>query len=197
MLMHTEVPNSIPRTNSQLGRFIGRNFLKLFGWRVSGAFPDQSKFVAAVAPHTSNWDFIIAIAVKLSLGIEIKFLGKHSIFFWPLGVLLKKWGGIAVERSSKHGLVAQVADVFQQQDKLILGIAPEGTRKHTDEWKTGFLHIAYAANVPVVPMALDFRTKEFIVMPPVTLSGDIEADLALIKQQFPKAMAKYPSNVSG
>ncbi|MFH6954334.1 lysophospholipid acyltransferase family protein [Pseudoalteromonas sp. XMcav1-K] len=197
MLMHTEVPNSIPRTNSQLGRFIGRNFLKLFGWRVSGAFPDQSKFVAAVAPHTSNWDFIIAIAVKLSLGIEIKFLGKHTIFFWPLGVLLKKWGGIAVERSSKHGLVAQVADVFHQQDKLILGIAPEGTRKHIDEWKTGFLHIAYAANVPVVPMALDFRTKEFIVMPPVTLSGDIEADLALIKHQFPKAMAKYPSDVSG
>lgn len=195
--MLTEVPHSIPRTNSQLGRFIGRNFLKLLGWRVSGAFPDQSKFVAAVAPHTSNWDFIIAIAVKLSLGIEIKFLGKHTIFFWPLGVLLKKWGGIAVERSSKHGLVAQVADVFQQQDKLILGIAPEGTRKHTHEWKTGFLHIAYAANVPVVPMTLDFRTKEFIVMPPVTLSGNIEPDLTLIKQQFPKAMAKYPSNVSG
>lgn len=195
--MHTDIPHSIPRTNSQIGRFIGRNFLKLFGWRVSGAFPNQSKFVAAVAPHTSNWDFIIAIAVKLSLGIEIKFLGKHTIFFWPLGVLLKKWGGIAVERSSKHGLVAQVADVFQQQDKLILGIAPEGTRKHTREWKTGFLHIAYAANVPVVPMALDFRTKEFIVMPPVTLSGNIESDLTLIKQQFPKAMAKYPSNVSG
>ena len=195
--MHTEIPSAIPRTHSKIGRFIGRNFLSLFGWRVTGAFPDHPKFVAAVAPHTSNWDFIIAIAVKLALGIEIKFLGKHTIFFWPLGVLLRKWGGIAVERSSKHGLVSQVADVFKQEEKLILGIAPEGTRRRTDEWKTGFLHIAYAANVPVVPMALDFRTKEFVVMDAITLTGEIETDLANVKACFPKEMAKYPAGVSG
>lgn len=195
--MHTEIPSAIPRTHSKIGRFIGRNFLSLFGWRVAGAFPDHPKFVAAVAPHTSNWDFIIAIAVKLALGIEIKFLGKHTIFFWPLGVLLRKWGGIAVERSSKHGLVSQVAAVFKQEKKLILGIAPEGTRKRTAEWKTGFLHIAYAANVPVVPMALDFRTKEFVVMDAITLTGEIETDLANVKGCFPKDMAKYPADVSG
>lgn len=195
--MQTEIPAEIPRTNSKIGRFIGRSFLSLFGWRVSGSFPNHPKFVAAVAPHTSNWDFVIAIAVKLALGIEIKFLGKHTIFFWPLGVLLRNWGGIAVERSSKHGLVSEVADVFQQEQKLILGIAPEGTRKRTGEWKTGFLHIAYAANVPVVPMALDFRTKEFIVMDAITLSGDLATDLANVKACFPKEMAKYPSEVSG
>lgn len=132
------IPKSIPRTNSLLGRLIGTLILKLTGWTVVGAFPDCSKFVAAVAPHTSNWDFVIAIGVKLKLGIKIQFLGKHSIFVGPLGWLLRRMGGIPVERSAAHGMVEQISARFSQQDALILGIAPEGTRKYSPKWKSGF-----------------------------------------------------------
>ncbi|MBD1581155.1 lysophospholipid acyltransferase family protein [Pseudoalteromonas sp. S16_S37] len=193
----TDIPKQIPRTSGRLSRLLGALVLKLLGWRIVGAFPNHNKFVAAVAPHTSNWDFFIAISVKLSLGIEIKFLGKHSIFIGPFGWLLKKLGGIPVERSHAHGMVKQVSDIFKQSDALILGIAPEGTRKKTPQWKCGFLHIAKSANVPIVPMALDYRTKTFVIMSPYYISDDIPQELQKIIALFDKNMAKYPNQVSG
>jgi 1-acyl-sn-glycerol-3-phosphate acyltransferase len=195
--MHIDIPSAIPRTNSLLGRCIGKLFLKLTGWQIKGAFPNMPKFVAAVAPHTSNWDFFIALAVKLACDLEVKFLGKHTIFFWPFSVFLEKWGGIAVNRTSAQDVVSQVANKFAHQDQLILGIAPEGTRKYKPEWKSGFLRIAYAAGVPVVPMAIDFSTKTFIVMPAINLTGELDVDLAQVKSCFNQEMAKYPDNLSG
>ncbi|WP_105169068.1 1-acyl-sn-glycerol-3-phosphate acyltransferase [Pseudoalteromonas sp. T1lg23B] len=192
-----KVPEQIPRTSGVLSRKLGTTMLRILGWRISGEFPQYSKFVAAVAPHTSNWDFFVAISVKLSLGIEIKFLGKHSIFVGPIGWLLKKMGGIPVERSHAHGMVAQISEVFSHSDALILGIAPEGTRKKTPKWKTGFLHIAKSAKVPVVPMALDYSKKEFVIMPAQHIHGDIEQELQRFCKLFDKAMAKYPQQVSG
>ena len=195
--MYIDIPPAIPRTNSLVGRCIGKLFLKLTGWQVKGAFPNIPKFVAAVAPHTSNWDFFIALAVKLACDLEVKFLGKHTIFFWPFSVFLEKWGGIAVNRSSAHDVVVQIADKFAHHEQLILGIAPEGTRKYQPEWKSGFLRIAYAADVPIVPMAIDFSTKTFIVMPAITLTGELDVDLTQIKSCFNKEMAKYPDDLSG
>ncbi|OHU88641.1 acyltransferase [Pseudoalteromonas amylolytica] len=192
-----DVPKQLPRTSGTFSRTFGTVMLRMLGWRITGEFPQYGKFVAAVAPHTSNWDFFVAISVKLSLGIEIKFLGKHSIFFGPIGWLLKKMGGIAVERSQAHGMVAQITDVFNRSDALILGIAPEGTRKKTAKWKTGFLHIAKSANVPVVPMALDYRNKQFVIMPTQHIQGDIEQELQRFCKLFDKEMAKYPQQVSG
>ncbi|BBN82477.1 acyltransferase [Pseudoalteromonas sp. A25] len=191
------IPEQIPRTSGALPRMLGMLVLKVLGWRIDGTFPAQRKFVAAVAPHTSNWDFFIAIAVKLSLGVKIKFLGKHSIFIGPLGWLLKKLGGIPVERSHNHGIVEQVSDAFKQSDSLILGIAPEGTRKKTSRWKSGFIYIAKSANVPIVPMALDYRTKTFVIMPPCYIKHDIDIELNNIIALFDKEMAKYPEQVSG
>lgn len=195
--MTEPIPECIPRTHSRFGRALGALLLSLLGWKVVGQFPQTGRFVAAVAPHTSNWDFIIAIAVKLRYGIRIRFLGKHTIFIGPVGWLLRHWGGIAVDRRSAHGIVHQVAELFTQESQLILGIAPEGTRKYTPEWKTGFLQIAKAAQVPVVPMALDFSTKCFRIMPAIAVGDDIQVSLATIKQCFPKSMAKYPNQVSG
>ncbi|NOU51412.1 acyltransferase [Pseudoalteromonas sp. JBTF-M23] len=193
----TDIPKLIPRSSGRLSRLFGALVLKLLGWRIVGAFPNHSKFVAAVAPHTSNWDFFIAISVKLSLGVKIRFLGKHSIFIGPFGWLLKKLGGIPVERSHANGMVKQVSDIFYQSDSLILGIAPEGTRKKTPQWKSGFLHIAKSANVPIVPMALDYRTKTFVIMPAYYISEDIPEALKNIIALFDKNMAKYPNQVSG
>ena len=190
------LPKELPRTNSRLGRWIGQTILTLSGWQVVGQFPSQGKFVAAVAPHTSNWDFIIALAVKLSLDIKIQFLGKHTLFVGPLGWLLKKLGGIAVDRTAAHGIVAQVNDAFNQHEQLIVGIAPEGTRKKSAHWKSGFLYIANKSQVPVVPMALDYSRKLFIIMPCETISDDIPSELRRIKTLFPKHLAKYPVNVS-
>ncbi|MFC3031703.1 lysophospholipid acyltransferase family protein [Pseudoalteromonas fenneropenaei] len=193
----TVIPPCIPRTHSRFGRWLGKALLRAMGWRVAGAFPSTSKFVAAVAPHTSNWDFIIGIAVKLSLGVKIRFLGKHTIFIWPFGMLLRHWGGIPVDRRAANGVVGEAGAIFAAHEQLILGIAPEGTRKYSKEWKTGFLHIAKAANVPVVPMALDYRNKTFVVMPEEYLGDDLGAELQRIKALFPIEMAKYPEQVSG
>ncbi|MBU2972217.1 1-acyl-sn-glycerol-3-phosphate acyltransferase [Pseudoalteromonas sp. C2R02] len=193
----TTLPKCIKTSQKGIGHYLGRFLLKLLGWKVSGEFPQTSKFVAAVAPHTSNWDFIIAIAVKLQLGITIRFLGKNSIFFWPLGPILKAWGGMPVDRSSPHGLVSQVKKQFDNNEHLVLGLAPEGTRKKSKEWKTGFLHIAHNSNVPVVPMALDYRTKTFIIMPAQHINENTEQALISIKSLYDKNMAKYPENVSG
>ncbi|MFY8274461.1 lysophospholipid acyltransferase family protein [Pseudoalteromonas sp. SSDWG2] len=196
-MANVNIPNAIPRTQSRFGRWLGTKVLNLFGWQVVGEFPEHSKFVAAVAPHTSNWDFIIAIAVKMHLQVRIRFLGKHSIFVWPLSLLLRKWGGIPVDRRSSHGVVGQVKGLFDDADALILGLAPEGTRKYTPQWKSGFLHIAKAANVPVVPMALDYSKKQFIVMPALDVDDDIEQTLAEVQALFPPRMAKYPEQLSG
>lgn len=191
------IPACIPRTQSRFGQWLGTKVLSWFGWQVVGAFPEHSKFVAAVAPHTSNWDFIIAIAVKMHLQVRIRFLGKHSIFIWPLSILLHKWGGIAVDRRAANGVVGQVKALFDETDALILGLAPEGTRKHMPNWKTGFIHIANAAQVPVVPMALDYSKKQFVIMPAIYVSDDIEHTLVQVQQQFSMAMGKYPQQVSG
>ncbi|WP_462156971.1 1-acyl-sn-glycerol-3-phosphate acyltransferase [Pseudoalteromonas sp. GB56] len=190
------IPEHIPRTHSRFGQWLGTKVLNWFGWQVVGEFPEQGKFVAAVAPHTSNWDFIIAIAVKMHLQVRIRYLGKHSIFIWPLSILLRKWGGIPVDRRSSHGVVGQVKELFDNSDSLILGLAPEGTRKYTPQWKSGFLHIAKAANVPVVPMALDYSTKQFIVMPAIVVT-DIEETLLKVQHKFSPTMAKYPEQLSG
>ena len=191
-----DIPKAIPKTHSPIGRCIGSVILKVMGWRIEGAFPSDAKFIAAVAPHTSNWDFVIAITVKLKLGLKVQFLGKHSIFIGPFGYLLKKLGGIAVDRSAAHGVVEQITQQFNQQDALILGLAPEGTRKYTKQWKTGFLYMASAANVPVVPMRLDYRSKTFTVLPALDIAHDIKSELTRFKQLFPKEVAKYPSQVS-
>ncbi|WP_462174414.1 1-acyl-sn-glycerol-3-phosphate acyltransferase [Pseudoalteromonas xiamenensis] len=195
--MNINIPACIPRTNSRVGRLIGDFALKCMGWKVSGSFPEHAKFVAAVAPHTSNWDFIIGIAVKLSLGVKIRFLGKHTIFIGPVGWLLKHWGGIPVDRRSAHGVVGEAKAIFEHNEQLILGLAPEGTRKYSPEWKSGFLYIAKEANVPVVPMALDYRTKTFVVLPAELVGDNIEEELQRFKALFPIEMAKYPKQVSG
>jgi len=157
--------------------------------------PAQSKFILAVAPHTSNWDFFLGIAAMFSLNLKVSFLGKASIFRWPVKSLLTAIGGIAVERSHSHGVVGQIVDAFQQNEKFILGLAPEGTRSKTREWKTGFLQIAKQANVPVVPVSFDFVKKEIRFYTAVVISGEINQQLAEFKQIFSGVCAKNPQAV--
>ena len=182
----------VPQRDNRFAKRVGMAILWFFGWKIEGTFPKRSKFVVAVAPHTSNWDFVIAVAAMLALQIKIKFLGKDAIFIWPFKLWLKSIGGIPVERSTHHGVVEQMVSLFNQNDKLVLAIAPEGTRLKTKQWKRGFLHIAHQAKVPVVPLSLDFNKKIIHVYPSVFVQEDIEQALEQFKTIFTNISPKNP-----
>ncbi|TWX73300.1 acyltransferase [Colwellia sp. C1TZA3] len=165
------------------------------GWKITGELPQQPKFIIAVAPHTSNWDFFVGIAVMFSLNLKLSFLAKGSIFRWPIKSFLTAIGGIGVERNHSHGVVGQIVEEFKSNEQFILAIAPEGTRSKTTEWRTGFLHIAKKANVPVIPLSFDFIKKEVRFHPAVVITGDINQELVEFKQVFADVCAKNPQAV--
>lgn len=189
------IPESIPVNKGKTSPIIGLAVLNLLGWKVVGQLPKNSKFIAAVAPHTSNWDFVVAIAAMLAMNLRVRFMGKKALFVWPFNIVLKSWGGIAIDRKAKHGTVGQMVEQFNQSEQLVLGIAPEGTRKKTTEWKSGFLHIANQADVPVVPVSLDFAKKELEFHREIIISDDIPAELLKIKAIFTTVSAKNPQEV--
>ena len=174
----------IPRSGSVISRTIGRGMLAVMGWRVTGAIPDRPKLVIIAAPHTSNWDFFVAIAAKLALGIDVRWLGKDSLFAGPLGLVMRALGGLPVDRSSSHDVVSQIVERFARADRLVIGIAPEGTRKRVERWRTGFYHIAHGAGVPIVPVALNFGERAIQLGEPFVPSGDVEKDVAALQQRF-------------
>ena len=131
----------------------------------------------------------------LQLNLKVKFLGKAAIFVGPFRKLLINLGGIPVDRSSPHGVVGQIVQLFAEHEQFIFGLAPEGTRSKTKEWKSGFLHIAHQANVPVVPITLDFKLKEVRFYPPEQIDADIPSELQRIKNIYQYACAKNPQAV--
>src|SRR5690349_22348785 len=129
------LPPNAPRVKpSAFARWLGRTVLRLGGWRMEGAFPDIPKLVLIGAPHSSNWDGVWGFAAKLALGLDLKVLGKHQLFWWPLGVLMRGLGVIAVDRSAAAGVVEQAAALLRTNDKFWFGLAPEGTRKPVERW---------------------------------------------------------------
>ena len=156
--------------------------LALLGWRIEGEFPDCRKLVLIAAPHRSNWDFVIGIAAKFAIGIDVSWLGKHTLFRGPWGPLFRLWGGIPVDRRTTHDTVAAVVDRFAASDRLVLAVAPEGTRAPGTRWKTGFWHIAHGAGVPIVPIAFDWQHRVVRIMSvvePTSLHSDMREMQAL------------------
>lgn len=173
----------VPRRGWRFGRFIGRLVFKAAGWSFPGSIPDVPKAVIIVAPHTSNWDFVIGAAAMLAMDLDASFFGKHTLFKGPLGVFMRCLGGIPVDRTrGGEGVVEQVVSRFAAADQLILALAPEGTRKTVEHWKTGFHRIALAADVPIVATALDWGRHEIRFREPFHPTKDVEAD---IKQLLP------------
>ncbi|MFH1084094.1 MAG: lysophospholipid acyltransferase family protein [Pseudomonadota bacterium] len=159
----------------------GLIFLKMLGWRVEGEIPDIKKFVIIAAPHTSNWDFPITLAITFALKIKIYWMGKSVMFRWPFGAVCRWLGGIPIERSRSHNVVEQSVQAFKKWDRLIMIIPPEGTRKRVSYWKTGFYHIASGANVPVVLGFLDYRRKAGGIGSTFYPTGRIEEDMQEIR----------------
>lgn len=175
---------AIPRRDSALLRALGRGVLRLLGWRVEGEVPDLPKLVIAVAPHTSNWDFVVGAAAMFALDLRLAFIGKHTLFRWPFGGVLRWMGGIPVDRSQPHGVVGEAVDAFEAMDRRVLAIAPQGTRSAGARYRTGFLHIARGARVPVVLAALDYGERIVRLGPTLTPGEDVEADRARVEAHF-------------
>lgn len=174
------VPPSLPREGGPLTRALGRWALQLAGWRFEGAFPDLPKAVVIVAPHTSNWDFFVGLAAKFALGLESRWVGKHSLFVGPVAPLLRHWGGIPVDRRAPQDIVQRVVGDFAASERMLFTLAPEGTRKRVAEWKSGYWHIASRAGVPIVPVAFDFALRIIAIGPPL-MPTDLEADEARLR----------------
>jgi 1-acyl-sn-glycerol-3-phosphate acyltransferase len=181
-----------PRRGSPVLRLIGRAVLRGLGWRVEGEIPDLPKLVIAVAPHTSNWDFVVGAAAMFALDLRLAFLAKHTLFRGPLGALMRWMGGVPVDRSSPHGVVAESAAAFTQVERRILAIAPEGTRRRGAPFRSGFLHIARAAGVPVLFATLDYGARSIRLGPLFTPGEDIEADLERTVAFFAPVKGKRP-----
>lgn len=158
--------------------------------------PRRDKCVICVAPHTSNVDFLLGISAYKSLGREANFLMKSFWFFFPLGILIRKLGGIPVVRSKKGGgsLTSQIIYDFNSRKYMNLAVTPEGTRKRTSQWRTGFLYIAYGAKVPIQLGVLDFKHKMIIIRDEFIPTGDVEADMEYVKSYYAKYAdgARYP-----
>ena len=185
------VPPSIPTRGWWLGRLIGRLVLAVARWSFSGAVPDVSKGVIIVAPHTSNWDFVIGAAAMLALDLDLRFLGKHTLFEGPLAPLMRLLGGIPVDRSQPgSGVVEEMGDRMRSADRLLLALAPEGTRSSVKKWKTGFHRIALLGGVPIAPVTLDYGRREIRFGMPVMPSEDLESDVKELQRFFDRSQGR-------
>jgi 1-acyl-sn-glycerol-3-phosphate acyltransferase len=196
-LRHTYVPPlgpNVPKRGNALSRGIGRTMMQLGGWKFEGSVPDEPKFVMIVAPHTSNWDFFVGLWALFALGFRISFLGKHTIFVWPVKSFLRWLGGIPVQREVSRDRVAEAVGAFNASEKLLLVLAPEGTRKYVAEWKTGFYHMADGAHVPIVPVAFDYENRIVRIHPAFWTTGDRDADIAALQSLYRGVKGKHPEN---
>jgi len=171
--------------------WIGFIFLKMLGWRIEGEIPDIKKFVIIAAPHTTNWDFPITLAITFVFKIKIYWMGKAAIFRWPFGSACRWLGGIPIDRSQSQNVVEQSVRAFKEMDNLIMIIPPEGSRKKVSYWKTGFYRIAEGANVPIVLGYLDYQRKVGGIGPTFYPTGRIEEDMREIKTFYATITGKY------
>lgn len=161
-------------------------------FRFAGEIPNLPRFVLIGAPHTSNWDFVVGMLLLFALGLRVRWLGKHTIFRAPFGGFMRWMGGIPIDRRQTEGIVEQACAKFAESDQLIIGLAPEGTRKPVDRWKTGFYRIALGAGVPIALGVIDFGNRELRVDSVFHPTGDMESDLKAIRSRYLGVQGKRP-----
>ena len=188
----TFIPEHLIANRPRILKLIGKGLMKLTGWKTTGHFPKDERVVLVVGPHTSNWDFIIAMSAVLSWDIHIHWLGKHSIFKKGFRRILKSLGGIPVNRANPQDLMDEIQAIASQYQGFIIGMAPEGTRKKVERLKTGFLRIATQTNSKIMLAGIDFSNKTIQLGEFFTPSGDIEKDLENIKSYFSHFSGKRP-----
>ncbi|HVH06777.1 MAG TPA: lysophospholipid acyltransferase family protein [Myxococcota bacterium] len=173
---------------------IATAFLRATGWEPEGERPTPKKFVLIAAPHTSNWDLAYLLALSETFDLRVSWLGKHSLFYPPLGFAMRAVGGIPVVRHKRTNLVAQVAELFAAREELALVVPAEGTRGYAEYWKSGFYRIAQAAAVPIVFGYLDYsRKRGGFGAKALVPSGDLKADMDVIRAFYADKVGKFPS----
>lgn len=188
-----DIPASMPKGGNRFTRFLGRVLLRSIGWKLRGALPNEPKVIVAAAPHTSNWDFIIAMGTIMSLGLSISYLMKKEAFIWPLKGFFLWLGGIPIDRKASGDTVEQISNWYSTHEKVWVVLTPEGTRSKVDKWKTGFLRIAEQANIPIFIVAWDYPSKTLNLLPCWKTTGDHAADAQAIRDMInEKYIAKYP-----
>ncbi len=175
-------------------RLLGRALLRSLGWKADPNLPDIDKAVVIAAPHTTNWDGPIMIAIGWVLGIRLHWIGKHTLFKPPFGAVMKAFGGVPIDRRAPQGLVGQLREAFEKADRLWISVPPEGTRSRVDFWKSGFYAIAMEAEVPVLLGYLDYKGKIGGLGPAVHLTGNPRADMDRIREFYKDKFGKYPEN---
>lgn len=171
---------------------LARRLLAACGWRVVYQPPAVPKAIVVFYPHTSNWDFVIGILARAAIGLPIHWAGKDNLFRWPFCALLRSLGGIPVNRRERTGFVAQMATEFGRRDRFYLAIAPEGTRRFTPCWKSGFYRLALAAGVPLGMAFIDYPKREIGILGYLAPDGDEASDLAGIAAAYADRRGKYP-----
>lgn len=174
---------------------LARLILRAGGWTLVGEVPAIDKAVVIAAPHTSNWDGFWMIVCKIALNFRLRFFAKHTLFWWPLGPLLRSLGAIPIERGKGGANVDKLVQLFASSDQLFLALAPEGTRRWKPYWKSGFYRIAEAAKVPLVLAFIDYRDKRAGIGPQIELRATVEETLAEIRAFYATCTAAIPANV--
>ena len=190
----TPLGDNIPQRNNGFSQRCGQLYLAMTGWRFQSTLPNLKKFIVIIVPHSSNWDFMVGAGVIFSLDIKVSFMAKHTLFWQPFGTYLRWIGGVPIDRRAAHGSVGEAVEHFKRNDKFILAITPEGTRGKVKRWKSGFYHIACAANVPIVPIAFDFGPKVIKLGDAFEPTGDKEGDFQILAKFFEGVQGKNPNN---
>lgn len=185
------VPAQAPRLDSRFWPWLMRGLLRLSGWRLLGQLPDLPKLIVIGAPHSSYWDGVWGLVMKIALGINVNIMIKREVLDGPLGVILRPIGLIPINRSAALNVVGQMVQRFGEHERMWLGITPEGTRKHVTHWKSGFLRIAREANVPIQTVFIDYPSKTFTLGPLVHASDDPASDMTAIRALFRPYRGKH------
>jgi 1-acyl-sn-glycerol-3-phosphate acyltransferase len=171
-------------------------WVRLTGWKIEGRLPPEPKLIVIGAPHTTNWDFVYMLATMAGFGIKASFMGKDSLFKGIFGPIMRGLGGISIRRGVSESVVDQMAAAFAAASSLVLVIAPAGTRRYSDHWKSGFYHIAHTSQVPIVPARIDYQHKTITLGPPLTAGGEVRADMDLLRAFFADGRGKFPDQAS-
>lgn len=177
-------------------KFCSFLLFKLMGWKTNVTVPMGDKYIIALAPHTSNFDFILGILYSRAIGMQSHFLMKKEWFFWPVGILMRKLGGIPVYRNKKTSMTDQLAQIARQSKTFHLTITPEGTRSLREEWKKGFYYIALKAQIPILLYGVDYPTKQICCTKSIIPDGDIDKQMKEIKLYFKDFKGRHPEKFS-
>ena len=188
----TYIPEHLRAYRPKPIRWLGKLLMKTTGWKTIGNFPTDQRVVMVAGPHTSNWDFVLAMSLILSLDVNIHWVGKHSIFKKGFRRLLRKMGGIPVNRTNPEALKNEIHNITEKFKGFIIAISPEGTRKKVDRLKSGFLRIANETNSKIMMVGVDFSKKTIELGDFYSPSGDVEKDLKFIKDYFANFTGKHP-----